>query len=87
VGALSSNILYQFLVEAVLLCLLGGAVGILLARVSSVLVTHFLHWPTQASLGALVAAVVVSASVGITFGFYPAWKASQLDPIEALRYE
>jgi ABC-type antimicrobial peptide transport system permease subunit len=87
VGALASNILYQFLVEAVLLCLLGGAVGILLARVSSMLVTYFLHWPTQASLGAVIAALVVSASVGIIFGYYPAWKASRLDPIEALRYE
>ena len=87
VGARASHILRQFLVEAVLLCLLGGAVGILAGLGSSYLVRTLLHWPTETSLPAIVAAVTVSASVGIIFGFYPAWKASGLDPIEALRYE
>ena len=87
VGARAANILRQFLVEAVVLCLIGGAVGILMGRSCSIIVQQFLHWPTQTSVPAVVAAVVVSASVGIIFGYYPAWKASRLDPIDALRYE
>ena len=87
VGAEPGDILRQFLTEAVVLCLFGGTMGILLGRGSSYIVSSVLHWPTAASVGAIVAAVVVSASVGIIFGFYPAWKASRLDPIDARRYE
>ena len=87
VGARSADILRQFLTESVVLCLAGGAMGIALGRGSSYLVSKILHWPTLPSLGAIIASVMVSASVGIIFGFYPAWKASRLDPIEALRYE
>ena len=87
VGARARDILRQFLVEAVFLCLAGGALGILLGRLVSHLVSVILHWPTALSIPAMVAAVVVSGGVGILFGFYPAWKASRLDPIEALRYE
>ena len=87
VGAEPTDILRQFLAEAVVLCLLGGFTGILLGRASSFLVNTVLHWPTATSMGAIMAAVLVSASVGVIFGFYPAWKASRLDPIEALRYE
>ena len=87
VGARSRDILRQFLVEAVLLCLSGGIIVILLGRGASALVRYFANWPTQASIPAIVISVIVSATVGIVFGFYPAWKASRLDPIEALRYE
>jgi ABC-type antimicrobial peptide transport system permease subunit len=87
VGAEPGDILRQFLAEAVMLCLLGGAIGIVLGRGSSRIVSSVLHWPTAGSVGAIVAAVVVSAGVGVIFGFYPAWKASRLDPIDALRYE
>jgi len=87
VGARTQDILRQFLVEAVVLCLAGGVVGILVGRGVSMAVTALLHWPTIPSLPAVIAAVTVSASVGIIFGYYPAWKASRLDPIEALRYE
>jgi ABC-type antimicrobial peptide transport system permease subunit len=87
VGAEPGDILRQFLIEAVVLCLIGGAVGILIGRGSSLLVRLVLNWPTVISFGAIVSAVLVSATVGIVFGYYPAWKASRLDPIEALRYE
>jgi ABC-type antimicrobial peptide transport system permease subunit len=87
VGARARDILRQFLVEAVVLCMLGGAFGILLGRGTSLMIRTFKGWPTELSLGAIVAAVAVSLTVGIGFGYYPAWKASRLDPIEALRYE
>jgi ABC-type antimicrobial peptide transport system permease subunit len=87
VGARARNILHQFLVEAVVLCLIGGFIGIVLGRGVAILVNVFLHWPTELSIPAIVGAVAVSASVGVIFGYYPAWKASRLDPIEALRYE
>ena len=87
VGARGRDILRQFLIEAVVLCMIGGALGIALGRSVSYLVELFLRWPTELSPGAIVAAVAVSVSVGVVFGYYPAWKASRLDPIEALRYE
>jgi ABC-type antimicrobial peptide transport system permease subunit len=87
VGARARDILRQFLVEAIVLCVLGGALGIAIGRGSSLLIRTLLHWPTELSVGAILAAVVVSVSVGVIFGYYPAWKASRLDPIEALRYE
>ncbi len=87
VGAQSGDILHQFLMEAIVLCLIGGAIGIGLGRATSVLVRLIKHWPTAVSIGAIVVAVAVSALVGVLFGFYPAWKASRLDPIDALRYE
>ena len=87
VGARSRDVLRQFLSEAVLLCLVGGAMGITLGHGGSLLVETVLHWPVLTSPSAITAAVGVSAAVGIVFGFYPAWKASRLDPIEALRYE
>jgi ABC-type antimicrobial peptide transport system permease subunit len=87
VGARARDILRQFLIEAVVLCLAGGILGIILGCGGSWLVTYFLRWPTETSMAAIVASVIVSATVGIIFGYYPAWKASRLDPIEALRYE
>ena len=87
VGARSRDILRQFMVEAVVLSLVGGALGILLGHGGSLLVRLLLRWPVATSPTAIAAAVLVSAGVGIIFGFYPAWRASRLDPIDALRYE
>ena len=87
VGARSRNILQQFLLESVLLCFCGGIAGILVGRGISYLIRVVLHWPTELSLDAVVAAFAVSVTVGIIFGYYPARKASRLDPIVALRYE
>jgi len=87
VGARARDILQQFLAEAIVLCLLGGLLGIVVGRGVSVAVSDALGWPAEVSYLAMVVAVVVSAGVGILFGYYPAWKASKLDPIEALRYE
>jgi len=87
VGARGRDIMIQFLVEAVMLCLIGAMIGIALARGVSMLVTLLMNWPIAASLPAIIAAVSVSILIGVGFGFYPAWRASQLDPIDALRYE
>ena len=87
VGARSRDILRQFLVEAIVLCVAGGAVGILLGRGVSLAISAVLHWPTLPSIPAIIASVAVAVTVGMIFGYYPARKASRLDPIEALRYE
>jgi len=87
VGARGKDILTQFLAEAVLLCIIGGVLGLALGRGSSMMVQRFLKWPVEPSVAAIIASIAVSAIVGIVFGFYPAWKASRMDPIEALRYE
>ncbi len=87
VGARGRDILQQFLIEAVMLCLLGGIAGIVLGEAVSWGVSYFLRWPTLLSMPAIVVAFFVSACVGVVFGFYPAWRASKLDPIDALRYE
>jgi ABC-type antimicrobial peptide transport system permease subunit len=87
VGARARDILRQFLTEAVLLCVFGGIVGTLVGRGASITIRALMHWPTIPSLAAVLTAVAVSVMVGLVFGYYPAWRASQLDPIEALRYE
>jgi len=87
IGATEQDVQRQFLIEAVVLSLVGGAIGILFGMLSSVLITKVLGWAVAISPFAILAAVIFSAAVGVFFGFYPARKAAQLDPIEALRYE
>jgi putative ABC transport system permease protein len=87
VGAKSPDVLLQFLIEAVVLCLLGGIGGIILGVITTELIATYAGWPALFSTEAMIVAVGVSAAVGVFFGFYPAWKASRLDPIVALRTE
>jgi putative ABC transport system permease protein len=87
VGARGRDILWQFLVEALVLSLLGGVIGILLGVGASKIISDIFKWPTLVSVKALLLSFSFSGGVGIFFGFYPARKAAQMDPIEALRYE
>jgi putative ABC transport system permease protein len=87
VGARGHDILLQFLIEAVTLSSTGGILGILLGIGGAKMLTIVKHWPTLVSTDSIIVAFVFSAAVGIFFGFYPARKASKLDPIDALRYE
>jgi ABC-type antimicrobial peptide transport system permease subunit len=87
VGARARDILRQFLLEALVLSLAGGLLGIVFGRGTSMVMNYWFRWPVEMSVPAIVAAITVSGGIGIIFGYYPAWKASRLDPIEALRYE
>lgn len=87
VGAREKDILLQFLTEAIVLSVLGGLLGIGIGVTTSKLIAHFAGWQTLVSVGSIVLAFLFAGSVGVFFGFYPARKASKLDPIEALRYE
>jgi putative ABC transport system permease protein len=87
VGAKESDILIQFLVEAVFISIAGGTIGIIVGIAGSKISSSFTGWPGVISLGSILIAFGFAAIVGIFFGIYPARKASKLDPIEALRYE
>ncbi len=87
IGARGGDILGQFLTEAVLLCLAGGLIGLTLGLGIAVVVSALLSWPVYISPGIVLLAILASAAVGVLFGYVPARRASQLNPIEALRYE
>ena len=86
-GATRGNILLQFLIEAVVLCVLGGAIGVLLGGGGAIALSRLFRWNTLVSPSAIVVAFVFSAAVGIIFGLWPARRAAKLDPVDALRYE
>ncbi|NRD20117.1 ABC transporter permease [Winogradskyella eckloniae] len=87
VGGKGSDILMQFLIEAILISVTGGVLGVILGLGATVFIENFLNWPTSVAMYSIVISFAVCAVTGIFFGWYPARKASALDPITALRYE
>ena len=87
IGARGIDILLQFLIEAIVISITGGIIGVLFGVISSKVITAILSWPTFVSQSSIILSFIVCAITGIFFGYYPAQKASKLDPIEALRYE
>jgi putative ABC transport system permease protein len=87
VGAKTRDVMRQFLAEAIALSLVGGLAGILLGVAVSETITRSLGWPVAIIIASIAVAFAFSAAVGVFFGWYPARKAANLDPIEALRYE
>jgi putative ABC transport system permease protein len=86
-GAKRKSIIYQFLIEAIILTFIGGLIGVCIGLGASVILTNVMSLPLIFSVPSIILAVVVAATIGTIFGWYPAWKASKLQPIEALRYE
>ncbi len=87
IGARRRHVLLQFLVEAALISLAGGAAGIAVGLAASLAIASLAHWPVVLSLPAILGSLAFSAAVGVFFGYYPAHKAARLNPIEALRFE
>jgi len=87
IGARGQDVLMQFLIEAILISITGGVIGVVLGVSSAYLISYFLNWPILISESSIVISFVVCAITGVFFGYYPAKKASNLDPIDALRYE
>ena len=87
IGGRGSDILLQFLIEAMLLSVIGGIIGILTGIAASKIVASVLSWPVVVMANSVILSFVVCAAIGMFFGWYPARKAASLDPIDALRYE
>ncbi len=86
-GAKNSSIRAQFIVEAIIICLIGGILGLILGITAGVLLSNYLGYPAMPSIGGIVVSLVFSMGIGLFFGYFPANKAAQMNPIDALRYE
>jgi len=87
IGARPNAVKLQFLSESVVLCLCGGILGLALGIGTAISMSHFLNWPTLISIDFVVISILFSTTIGVGFGYYPAYKAARMDPIDALRYE
>ena len=86
-GATRGAILFQFLIEALVLCVMGGILGVLTGVGGAMAITRFADWNTAISLQSIFMALAFSAGIGLFFGLWPAQRAAKLNPIDALRYE
>ena len=87
IGARGRDIMMQYLIEAIIISVTGGILGILLGAAATWMISVFAHWPVQIDVSSVILSFAVCTFIGVVFGFYPAAKASNLDPIEAIRYE
>lgn len=87
IGATGRDIMMQFLIEAIIISVTGGILGILMGGIATLMIKLFAGWPVQIEMGSVLLSFIVCTVIGVIFGFYPAAKASNLDPIEAIRYE
>ena len=86
-GAKNSSIRAQFIVEAIIICLIGGILGLILGITAGVTLSNYLGYPAMPSIGGIVISLAFSMGIGLFFGYFPANKAAQMNPIDALRYE
>ena len=86
-GAKNSSIRIQFIVEAVIICLIGGAIGVVVGIGGGVLASNLLGYPARPSIPGIIISLIFSMAIGVFFGYYPANKAAKMNPIDALRYE